>query len=186
MTYKGINRAEWKHINESRREPISKSFSERKSLKCVFISHQKKDRQIAMSVAKAITDAGIDVYFDEDDSTLEQARLAGDKKGVTACILKGIERSSHLLAIITPQTRNSQWVPFEIGYAYKPCEIKALMANGLAGQTLPEYLDYSDTIISEEALADFIQSINGSYHKLEKSLLTERYHMYSNHLRGVF
>lgn len=39
--------------------------SSRIGIKCVFISHQRKDKTVARAIADYIKDAGVDVYFDE-------------------------------------------------------------------------------------------------------------------------
>ena len=55
----GINRL----INES----SAAAYRSNSGIKCVFISHQKKDAPICRHIAQYIMSAGIDVYFDEFD-----------------------------------------------------------------------------------------------------------------------
>lgn len=80
----------------------------------VFISHQKKDSDVAGKIADYLLDAGIDVYFDQYDSSINRA----DPNSVVNAIRTGIENSSHMLVLISPNTFGSMWVPWEIGYAY--------------------------------------------------------------------
>lgn len=44
--------------------------SSRIGIKCVFISHQRKDKTVARAIADYIKNAGVDVYFDEYDSSI--------------------------------------------------------------------------------------------------------------------
>ena len=39
--------------------------------KCVFISHQRNDKAVAKAIADYILTAGIDVYFDEYDTSID-------------------------------------------------------------------------------------------------------------------
>ena len=103
----------------------------------VFISHQKKDSDVAAKIADYLLDAGIDVYFDQYDSSINRA----DPNSVVNAIRTGIENSSHMLVLFSPNTFGSMWVPWEIGYAYRsPVTLGVLRLKGVAKDKLPEYL----------------------------------------------
>lgn len=53
--------------------------------KCVFISHQKKDKEVAKAIADYILKAGINIYFDEYDTSID----INDPKSVVASIKLG-------------------------------------------------------------------------------------------------
>ena len=103
----------------------------------VFISHQKKDSEAAKVVADYLQDAGVDVYFDQYDSSINRS----DPPSVVNSIKRGIENSSHMLVLFSPNTLGSMWVPWEIGYAYNsPITLGVLRMKGVAKDKLPEYL----------------------------------------------
>lgn len=109
-------------------------------IKCVFISHQKADKEAAKKVADYLMDAEIDVYFDMYDTELGIHHQTNNPKGVTDAIKKGINNSSHMLAIVSPNTLNSSWVPFEIGYGFDKTDLSVLCLKGIPIGKLPEYV----------------------------------------------
>lgn len=82
---------------------------------CVFISHYSGDKETARKIAHAVMNLGLDVYFDEYDADLALAAAVGDDLKIAQCIEKGLDRSTHLLGVITDRTFGSWWVPYEIG-----------------------------------------------------------------------
>lgn len=103
----------------------------------VFISHQKKDSDVARKIADYLEDAGIDTYFDQYDSSIDRS----DPESVVNAIRAGIENSTHMIVVFSPNTFDSMWVPWEIGYAYRsPVTLGVLRLKGVAKEKLPEYL----------------------------------------------
>lgn len=103
----------------------------------VFISHQKKDSDVAGKIADYLVEAGIDIYFDQYDSSINRA----DPKSVVDAIRTGIENSSHMLVLFSPNTFGSMWVPWEIGYAFRSqIPLNVLKLKGVAKHELPDYL----------------------------------------------
>ena len=132
MSAKGINY--FSYINEkySKNEPIPTRYKPR-----VFISHQKKDSDIANKIADYLLDAGIDIYFDQFDKSIDRS----NPQSVVTAIQRGIENSSHMLVLFSNNTLGSIWVPWEIGYAYRsPVTLGVLRLKGVAKDKLPEYL----------------------------------------------
>lgn len=109
-------------------------------IKCVFISYQQKDKDQAIKVAEYLEQAGIDIYFDKYDTELRIHHQANDPKKVTESICKGINNSSHMLVIVSPNTINSTWVPFEIGYGFDKTDLSVLCLKGIPKGALPEYI----------------------------------------------
>lgn len=129
-----LNRLYWPTKFTSRNEFLTQN------VKCVFISHQQKDKSEARKVADYIENAGIDVYFDEYDKELKIHHQGNNPKKVTDSICLGINNSSHMLVIVSPNTLSSTWVPFEIGYGFDKTDLGILCLKGIPKGSLPEYL----------------------------------------------
>ncbi len=134
---------------------------------CIFISHQKRDRDACEKIANYILSIGIDVYFDEYDYRLSIASQKGDAKGVVAAIRKGIDSSSHMLCVISPNTLGSKWVPFEVGYGYEKTSLASLTLKGIKNSDLPEYIRIAPIIRDLKDLNKFIK-------EFENKLILER------------
>ena len=160
------------YINErySRNEPIPARFKPR-----VFISHQKNDSDIANKIADYLLDAGIDIYFDQYDKSIDRS----NPESVVTAIKRGIENSSHMLVLFSNNTFGSMWVPWEIGYAYaSPVTLGVLRLKGVAKDKLPEYLKVVK-LVSDiwdlNSLISTITQVSGD------QLLNEgRIHLYSD------
>ena len=83
----------------------------------VFISHSRLDKEKERVFDRASEASNIDYYFDENDEELQIADEQNNHLKVVGCIENGIEMCSHLLGIITENTKDSWWVPYEIGSA---------------------------------------------------------------------
>jgi len=83
----------------------------------VFVSHQYTDLRIAVRVAELLKELWVNVWLDVDDPTTQQAVRSGDRVKLASSIDWGLTNCTHLLAIITPRTKGSWWVPYEIGAA---------------------------------------------------------------------
>ena len=129
-----LNRYYWPTKYNSRAEFL------RQGVKCVFISHQKKDHLHAKKIADYLIQVDIDVYFDEYDTELRLHHQEDNPSLVTTSILKGINNSSHMLVLVSPHTINSQWVPFEVGYGYDKTELSVMCLKGIPKGALPEYI----------------------------------------------
>jgi hypothetical protein len=100
----------------------------------VFLSHKNEDSQIAGLIAQRLrTVHQIDVYLDVIDRNL-------DKSGpdLADYIRAEMSKCTQLLAIISPRTSGSQWVPWEIGVATEKEQPLASFVEPPAG--IPEFL----------------------------------------------
>lgn len=158
----GINRA--LSINESRAKV---NFSA--NVKCVFISHQKNDTAYSKKIADYIMDSGIDVYFDEYDKDLRIYRQTNNPNGIVNCIKRGINTSSHMLCIISINTLDSKWVPWELGYGYDKTSQGVLTLKGINENQLPDYLKTTNIIRGTKSLNSFIQNIADNYSMILES-----------------
>lgn len=133
---------------------------------CVFISHQKKDRNEAKKVAEYLQGAGIDVYFDEYDKDLKIQHQNGNPKAVTQAICNGINNSSHMLVLVSPNTLHSTWVPFEIGYGYDKTDLGVLCLKGIPKGKLPEYIRSAPIVRDIYDLNNLIGKLTGKTQEL--------------------
>lgn len=139
------------------------AYRKQLGIKCVFISHQKADATICRHIADYIKEAGIDVYFDEYDKDLKIYRQSNNAKGVVDSIRKGIQQSSHMLCVISPNTMHSKWVPWEVGYGYDKTTLAALTLKGITDEQLPEYLKTVQLVRGTKTLNDYVSNLAGEY-----------------------
>lgn len=145
---KGINRAYQKENYEIN------SFSGT----CVFISHKYEDLCAAREAANYITDYGIDVYLDDRDFKLQKAVNACDSAEIVSCIEAGLNRSSHILVLVTENTRISWWVPYETGYAKRGSKgIASLLLK--KADNFPDYLKIETTLNGFGDLTKFLENL---------------------------
>lgn len=131
-------------------------------IKNVFISHVHED------------DAGLGKLKDllaKDGMTIRDYSINADKankakspeyiKSLLADKMKG---ASTLAVYITPKTKSSDWVDWEIEYAHKKeMRIVGIWANGFAGCEMPEALKkYRDALVGWDG-GKIIDAINGNF-----------------------
>jgi len=98
----------------------------------VFISYRHSDREKAAQINSRLIAAGINTYMDVLDPESQTTQ------NITEVITKNIARASHLIAVISKQTAQSWWVPFEIGEATISATRIASFRTGYS--ELPEFL----------------------------------------------
>lgn len=132
---------------------------------CIFISHKHEDEVAAKKIADYIMNiAKIDVYLDKNDSGLQHAVEIGNDKGIVSAIEKGITVSSHLLCLVSEHTKNSWWVPYEIGYAKKASKnINSLILKN--NKEIPSFLTIENIIYGTKSLNDFLKKIKANSFK---------------------
>jgi len=122
---------------------------------CVFISYSRLDKDYARTVGAMIRDLGIDIYFDENDDVLQLADEQNNHEKVVACIEDGIARSTTLLGIITENTKQSWWVPYEIGSANGHSKPHAHLITKEVSY-LPSYIKASTILTSVDSLDEWL------------------------------
>ncbi len=147
---------------------------------CVFISHKYEDMDAARIISKYIMDSGIDVYLDDNDTGLQKAVNNNDSERIVSCIETGLQNSTHILILVTENTRNSWWVPYETGYAkYGNKSIASLLLKNV--YEFPDYLKIETTLDGYSDLSKYIKSIKNSYQTLLESILeSERDDLYKD------
>lgn len=131
----------------------------------VFISHKKEDEETALMVQKTLTNAGVEAYLDVLDST-----IADDGEKLTKHIRKKLNECTDVIVILSSKTKESWWVPFEIGMA---TEKDMPIANYLVSyELLPDYLEYWPRLKSSQDVLKYIKVRNrvATQVLLEKSL----------------
>ena len=90
---------------------VLKSNSSAKSNKDTFLSHSSKDAEYLPGVINLLENHGASVYCDLGDN-----RLPDNPNPETAAILKNqIKVSRKLVVFITTNSKDSKWVPWELG-----------------------------------------------------------------------
>lgn len=132
---------------------------------CIFISHKHEDKKAAEVIADFIMNkANIDVYLDNRDNGLQQAVKEGNDKKIVECIERGIARSTHILCLVSDYTKNSWWVPYEIGYSKKAkVSINSLILKNT--NDIPSFLKIEKIYPGFKSLYSFLKEIST---KLEK------------------
>lgn len=121
----------------------------------VFISYRHTDRAQAMVINVRLIQANIKTYLDVLDV---ESQTTDD---ITSVITRRITESTHLIAVVSGQTAQSWWVPFEIGEATisnrRICSYKSNISE------LPEYLDKWPQMTKLTDLELFIQSYKSEF-----------------------
>lgn len=75
----------------------------------VFISYASEEHTIASQLADIMHQRGIECFLDK--------KSIGWGNSITSVIGRGLQAASSLIAVLSPTSVRSQWVPFEIGQA---------------------------------------------------------------------
>ena len=119
----------------------------------LFISHRNLDASLAEKVATVAKTAGLTVYLDLEDPKLKQAR---SPKDILKSVESGLKKSNYLVAILSPFSRNSNWVQYEIGTAKEMGLPTAVIVQN--GVRVPEYIEDVDVLRSTNELVDWIEA----------------------------
>jgi hypothetical protein len=84
----------------------------------IFISHKQENRDEALRVAWLANQAGHHFWLDILAPTLNGTALNPIQ---TACVIEmGLLNCSHVIALVTPESRPSRWIPYEYGRVKEP------------------------------------------------------------------
>ena len=149
---KGINRA-----NASSSERILFEHASHNK-KCVFISHKSEDKNAAKYVGDLLINAGLDIYLDLNDEGLQQATREQNASKIVSHIEKALTTSTNILVLVTEKTKESWWVPYEIGYAKKgKKDIASLLLKNV--DDFPDYLEIEKKLKGLEDLKKYSQEL---------------------------
>ncbi|WP_103027208.1 toll/interleukin-1 receptor domain-containing protein [Salinibacter altiplanensis] len=147
------------HALQERKKKPSRKTEYREGTPCLFISHKREDTEACKKITDYLLDAGVDVYFDEYDDTLSAIAAAGDENLLTDRITDGINMSTHMLCVVSPQTVDSYWVPFEVGYGYEQTDLGILTLKGIWDSDLPDYMKVMDIVRGIRSLNELIAEL---------------------------
>ncbi|MBD9553091.1 TIR domain-containing protein [Pantoea sp. PNT01] len=116
----------------------------------VFISYRHTDRALAMTINDRLVKEGISTYLDVLDV---ESQSTDD---ITSVITQRINESTHLIAVVSSQTAQSWWVPFEIGEA--TITDRRISSYRTTFSELPEYLSKWPQMTKPSDIEFFIQS----------------------------
>ncbi|ODY52518.1 hypothetical protein BBM25_11425 [Vibrio parahaemolyticus] len=159
----GINRALNKHLVQKSNGYDTENYFEatasaKEQKPCIFLSHISIDKESAVEIGDYITRSDIDIYLDIYDEGLQRAVASQDAKKITQFIQEGINRSTHLLCLISNDTKNSWWVPYELGYG--KCASKEVASLSLKEvDYLPEYLSSEKILQGTASLNRYLELI---------------------------
>ena len=113
----------------------------------VFISHRTQDDAKAQAIALRLKQRNVPSYLDDFDPRLKTTRH------ITALLIDAIHRCTHLMALVTNATRDSWWVPFEVGVAREAP--RRITTYNSSTESLPEYLTEWPILVSDADLDKF-------------------------------
>ncbi len=99
----------------------------------VFISHSRKDTPVARQLARWLSEAGLKVWFPEDEI------LPGDNWALK--VGQALEESDLMVVLVTPHAFESEWLKEETQYA--------LTAEQYKGRLVPVFLGPQSEISSD-------------------------------------
>lgn len=126
----------------------------------MFISHKKEDTDFARHLSDYVMDKGINVYFDENDPIFAKEHKSPDD--VVNAIKKGLEKSTHMIVVLSKMTLESNWVPWEVGFASaKDKEYRLLRLSDVNG-VIPEFYRIAKILNDYDDLDKYLSSIKRS------------------------
>ena len=130
----------------------------------LFVSHRKDDEARARDVATLAQAAGFQVWLDVFDSSLQSAARAStgtpaSALAVALIIEMALLNCTHVIALITPRTPGTYWVPYEYGRV-KDSSPHSLRAACWIDQHVtyePEYLELGVKTRSDADIRDWLR-----------------------------
>ena len=125
----------------------------------VFVSHKFNYKHVAVRVAECIKSLGLVAWVDVLDPTIHK----GDPD-LDARIERILTRSFSLMAVVSDTTKESWWVPFEIGIAYELRRYLSVYTEKFTEVELPLFLEKRPKVTSLSELhswCDKIKTLKG-------------------------
>jgi hypothetical protein len=131
----------------------------------LFVSHRQVDEKRAMEIVTLAKNVGFQVWVDVLDPVLKMASghsptSRDEAKSLAAIIETALLNSTHVLAVMTPHTQGSRWVPYEYGRARdsSPYSLKAgcWIDAQIQDLDLPEYLWLGVTTRSDTEITQWL------------------------------
>jgi hypothetical protein len=130
----------------------------------LFVSHRKDDEDRAREVASLAQAEGFQVWLDVLDATLQSTARAStgtsaDALAVALIIEMALLNCTHVIALITPRTPGTYWVPYEYGRV-KDSSPHSLRAGCWIHQDVtywPEYLELGVKTESDDDIRSWLR-----------------------------
>lgn len=149
------------------RLPDLREAGYRKALQCprLFISYRQYDRVWAFRIAWLAKMCGFDFWLDVLDPALLQLKNLGltpaqEQVATAMAVEMGLLHCSHVIALMTPQSRGTLWIPYEYGRVKDdpPVSIQAgcWLDPALAASDFAEYLLLGKVTRSESEIQTWL------------------------------
>lgn len=140
---------------------------------CIFLSHISIDKSTALAIGEYIKTAGFNIYLDIYDDKLQQALEDENSVEVTQCIEKGIDIATHMICLVSDETKQSWWVPYEIGYGKrKGIDISTLFLKNVG--YIPDFLKITKKIEDKEFLTKYLINLKKNNEDTGLKYITEQ------------
>jgi hypothetical protein len=127
----------------------------------VFISHRHEDDHLLAGLKELLSARGCDIRDSSVNSSTPNNAKAEDY--IKSILADRIRWAGKVIVIISPDTKNHEWVDWEIEYAnrFPDKRIIGVWAPGTAQGDMPDPLaDYADAVVSWDANA-ITDALNG-------------------------
>lgn len=114
----------------------------------IFISHRHEDDHLVGDLKKMLSGYGVDIR--DSSITSETPNNAQSKEYIQQLLRDQIRWAGTIFVIVTPDTKNHEWVDWEIEYAesFPDKRIVGIWAPGTSEGDEPEGLaDYADAMV---------------------------------------
>ncbi len=130
----------------------------------LFVSHRKDDEARARAVATLAQREGFQVWLDVLDSGLQRTAQAStgtpaDALAIALIIEMALLNCTHVIALITPRTQGTYWVPYEYGRVKdsSPHSLRAACWIDQDAGYEPEYLELGVKTRSDDDIRDWLR-----------------------------
>jgi hypothetical protein len=133
----------------------------------VFVSHRKDDSAEAFRLAKLVQQCGYNYWLD----ILNPALLAIPSMGLpeqakavamASVIEMGLLNCTHVLALITANTKGTMWIPYEYGRVKEPPPVTLQAACWVRSDytdSLPEYLCLGTVFYTDDDIRGWLSTV---------------------------
>ena len=127
----------------------------------VFISHKQEDYLQALLIKRAFDSLNVEAYLDVLDNSINDGG-----KALTDHIKTQLNTCTDIVVVMSEATKNSWWVPFEIGMAAQNDMPTASYLT--SSVSLPDYLEYWPRLKSVSDVAIYISVRRSVTEQLKK------------------
>ena len=129
----------------------------------LFISHRRSDKNYALRVASLASQSHFAWWVDVLDPHLNALPLIPPplQPLLTACIIEmALLNCTHVIALMTPNSPGSAWIPYEYGRVKDTAVVSinaaAWLHPGLGRRKLPDYMLLGETTTSETQIRQWL------------------------------